>query len=292
MATTITLPYYAPDIPCPLPTTSEIDAAPDISLRYGGRRIVEIGDHLIVKFGKGVDLIEGEHMLFVQENTSIRDPRVYALYSDPSTGKNYIVMEQMPGQTLLSLWPQLSPSEKETIVTTLHDYFNELRRLPPPDYYGSLGRRCLLDGIFWTSDLEPSINGPFTSESALIEAMARKYTYDGRPRFRAEFYRQCLPRLLRSSGPTFTHGDFQRKNVQVHRVVDDESGGGGDAIPQLQVTILDWELSGWYPSYWEYCLAVCALRWDDDWCLWVEKVLDPCVAESAWFQAIRLELWS
>ncbi|RAK85510.1 hypothetical protein BO79DRAFT_231441 [Aspergillus costaricaensis CBS 115574] len=91
MATTITLPYYARDIPCPLPTTSEIDAAPDISLEYGGRRIVEIGDHLVAKFGKGVDLIEGENMLFVQENTSIRVPRVYALYSDPSTGKNYIV---------------------------------------------------------------------------------------------------------------------------------------------------------------------------------------------------------
>ncbi|PYH31436.1 uncharacterized protein BO87DRAFT_409003 [Aspergillus neoniger CBS 115656] len=90
MATTITLPYYAPDIPCPLPTTSEIDAAPDISLEYGGRRIVEIGDHLVVKFGKGVELIEGENMLFVQEYTSIRVPRVYALYSDPSTGKKYI----------------------------------------------------------------------------------------------------------------------------------------------------------------------------------------------------------
>ncbi|OJI79395.1 hypothetical protein ASPTUDRAFT_78786 [Aspergillus tubingensis CBS 134.48] len=73
MATTVPIPYYAPDIiPCPLPTTSEIDAAPDISLEYGGRRIVEIGDHLVVKFGNAVDLIEGENMLFVQENTSIR----------------------------------------------------------------------------------------------------------------------------------------------------------------------------------------------------------------------------
>lgn len=35
----------------------------------------------------------------------------------------------------------------------------------------------------------------------------------------------------------------------------------------LQIVILDWEKSGWYPAYWEYCPAVCALRWDDDWCL-------------------------
>lgn len=243
----------------------------------------------MVKFGTGVNLVEGENMLFVQENTNIRVPRVFALYSDSATGKNYIVMEKIAGQTLLSLWPQLSPSEKETVVATLHDYFNELRHLSPPDYYGSLGRRCLLDEIFWTYDPEPSINGPFTSENALIEAMARKYTYDGRPPYRADFYRQCLPRLLRSHGPTFTHGDFQRKNIQIQRVVNNSDGHD---TSQLQVTVLDWEKAGWYPSYWEYCLAVCALRWDDDWCLWIEKVLDPCVAESAWFQAIRLELWS
>lgn len=289
MATTITLPYYAPDIPCTLPSASEIDAAPDISLEYGGRRIVGIGEHFVVKFGTGVNLVEGENMLFVQENTNIRVPRVFALYSDFATGKNYIVMEKIAGQTLLSLWPQLSPSEKESVVATLHEYFNELRHLTPPDYYGSLGRRCLLDEIFWTYDPEPSINGPFTSENALIEAMARKYTYDGRPPYRADFYRQCLPRLLRSHGPTFTHGDFQRKNIQIQKVVNNSDGHD---TSQLQVTVLDWEKAGWYPSYWEYCLAVCALRWDDDWCLWIEKVLDPCVAESAWFQALRLELWS
>lgn len=73
-------PYYAPSIPCPLPTISKIDAAPDISLAYGGRRIVEIGQHLVVKFGKGVDLIKGENMIFVRENTNIRVPQVYALY--------------------------------------------------------------------------------------------------------------------------------------------------------------------------------------------------------------------
>lgn len=93
----------------------------------------------------------------------------------------------------------------------------------------------------------------------------------------------------RSHGPTFTHGDFQRKNVQIQRVIDNS---GGYDIPKPQIAILDWEKSGWYPSYWEYSLAVCALRWDDDWCLWIEKVLEPFVSESSWLQTIRLELWS
>lgn len=49
---------------------------------------------------------------------------------------------------------------------------------------------------------------------------------------------------------------------------------------------------GWYPAYWEYGMAVCALRWDDDWCLWIDNVLEPFVSEAAWFQSRRLELWS
>ncbi|KAE8348077.1 hypothetical protein BDV28DRAFT_144391 [Aspergillus coremiiformis] len=289
MATAFTLPYYAADIPCPLPTDTEIDKAPDISLEYGGRRVVAIGQHLVVKFGKGVNLTEGENKLFIHENTNIRVPKVYALYSNPSTDKNYIIMEKVPGQTLQSLWPQLSPSEMESIVAILHEYFSELRKLTPPSYYGSLGNRCLLDEIFWTHDPEPAINGPFISENALIEAMALKYTYDGRPPYRADFYRQCLPRVFRNHGPTFTHSDFQRKNVQIQRVMDNNSGHDN---PKLQVTILDWEKSGWYPSCWEYCLAVCALRWNDDWCLWIEKVLELFDSESSWLQTIRLELWS
>ncbi|RDH31196.1 hypothetical protein BDQ94DRAFT_180568 [Aspergillus welwitschiae] len=96
MVPTVTLPYYASDIPCPLPTTSEIDAAaPNISLAYGGRRIVEIGEHSVVKFGKGVNLIEGENMVFcsaryIQQNDQqlfLKNSKVFLLFattSDPS----------------------------------------------------------------------------------------------------------------------------------------------------------------------------------------------------------------
>jgi RIO-like serine/threonine protein kinase len=41
--------------------------------------------------------------------------------------------------------------------------------------------------------------------------------------------------------PVFTHGDFNSLNIRVH----------GDMI----VGIIDWETTGWYPSYWEYTTA-------------------------------------
>ena len=199
-------------------------------------------------------------------------------------------MERIAGETLLSLWPKLSPLEKELIATILRKSLDDLRQLPSPGYYGSLDERCLLDEIFWTTDPEPSINGPFQSTETFIEGMALKYTYDGRPPYRADFYRQCLPHVLRDNhGPTFTHGDFQRKNIIIQRHTE-ENGISGES--NFRVFIIDWEKSGWYPSYWEYCLAVCALRWDDDWCLWIQKVLEPFVSQAGWLQTIRLELWS
>jgi hypothetical protein len=67
-------------------------------MEYGGRRIVGVGLHFVSKFGVGINLIEGENMLFVQENTNVPVPRVFALYSNPETRKNYIVMERIVGQ--------------------------------------------------------------------------------------------------------------------------------------------------------------------------------------------------
>lgn len=148
-------------------------------------------------------------------------------------------MEKIPGRLLLSIWPDISPAEKDCIIAALRENFNELRQLVPPNYYGSLGKRYFLDGIFWTQSPEPAINGPFSSGNAIIEAMAQKYTYDGRSSYRADDYRQCLPRVLHDNGPVFTHGEFQRKNIIVQKTGEQNSGDS----PKFQIVILDWEKS-------------------------------------------------
>ncbi|CAG8205259.1 unnamed protein product [Penicillium salamii] len=279
------VPFYATDLPCPLPTGTEIENAPDISMEYGGRRIVGVGQHYVVKFGLGVNLIEGENMLFVRQKTTISVPRVFALYSDPETGKNFIVMERILGQTLLSAWPQLTKPEKEEILKHLRRYFDDLRQLPSPNYFGSFDQRRLLDEIFWTHEPDPLVNGPFYSEDDLNEAMLRKYTYNGGPLYRAEYLRRCFPFIFKGHKATFTHGDLQRKNI----ILREKSHQDQECS---RLVIIDWEKSGWYPGYWEYCLAVCALRWDDDWSLWIDRILSPFVSEASWFQSLRLELWS
>lgn len=280
------IPFYAVDIPCPLPTNSEIENAQDISLEYGGRRVVGVGQHFVVKYGPGVELAEGENMLFVRENTNISVPRVFALYSDTETGKNFIIMERIIGETLLTAWPQLTQTGKQSILNDLRIQFNELRHLPSPNYFGSFGKRKLLDGIFWTVEPDPLVNGPFDSEESLNEGMLRKYsTHNGGRHYRAEYLRKCFPLIFQGHEATFTHGDLQRKNIIIRENFQQDD-------KRSRVILIDWENSGWYPSYWEYCMAACALRWDDDWPLCIDNILTPFVAESAWLQSLRLELWS
>lgn len=224
-------------------------------------------------------------MLFVRENTNICVPRVFALYSDAETGKNFIVMERIIGQTLLAAWPKLTESEKQDILSDLRIQFDELRQLSSPNYFGSFGKRKLLDGIFWTEEPDPSVNGPFDSEETLNEAMMRKYSYNGGPHYRMEYLRKCLPLIFQGHKATFTHGDLQRKNIMIREKIQQDE-------ERPRVVVIDWEKSGWYPVYWEYCLAVCALRWDDDWPLWIDAILTPFASEAAWLQSLRLELWS
>lgn len=103
------------------------------------------------------------------------------------------------------------------------------------------------------------IDGQFNTEEELNESLLKKSIFINGSKYKAEFYKQRLPSIFRDHPPRITHGDFQRKNIVLRSVGDTES--------DVDLVLLDWELSGWYPSYWEYSRAVNACgRWEDDWC--------------------------
>ncbi|KAJ8069369.1 hypothetical protein OCU04_003023 [Sclerotinia nivalis] len=113
---------------------------------------------------------------------------------------------------------------------------------------------------------------------------------------RVEFYRHAFPAVFKGHKPVFTHGDFQRKNIMVKRTPSPASTEVQDSKTNddtLEVVIIDWENSGWYPDYWESALALvsCGL-WNDDWHFWLAKSLDIFYDEYAWIRTLRVELWS
>ncbi|CAG8962050.1 hypothetical protein HYFRA_00005092 [Hymenoscyphus fraxineus] len=308
----ITLPFYAPpaELPCALPTKDQIHNSQELFLDYGsGRKVVGVGPNFVVKYGRNVELIEGENMHFIAQLNSkaVRVPRLYALYEDPTNQTRYIVMERMNGLTLSSVWSSLDKAQKNIICTKLRLTMDTLRKLPSPGGYCSIGKRPLEDCMFWSredtdadkeipvqfrSSIVGPLNGPFNTEEEVNSAMIKKYLFNNLPPGKAVFYERTLPQVLCDHPPVFTHGDLQRKNIIISRLPNvDEDGSMVDE--ELEVVLLDWEVSGWYPSYWEHSRAMqgCG-RFEDDWHYWLGQIVDEYLKEWAWVNMMFLELWS
>ncbi len=284
------LPYFATSdqLPEPLPTDAAIKSPSHVLKDGYGRRIVRVGQHFVVKYGVNVSLTEGQNMLFVRDTCDIPVPQVFALYSRvlPSgVTVNYIVMEYIRGEPLHVRWDVLSGTDKSAISRELRLIFSKLRSVPSPGYFGCIGRRPLEESMFWTRPAEngaepvPTVDGPFDTEAQLNDAMIEKYLYNKGMPSKAKFYRRTFPHVLRDHPPVLTHGDFQRKNVLVR---DDGT-----------LVLIDWESAGWYPSYWEYALAMFACgSWRDDWHEYVGLTLDEYPNEYVWLDMLVRELWS
>ncbi|KZZ98342.1 phosphotransferase enzyme family protein [Moelleriella libera RCEF 2490] len=276
--------FVAPDLPAPLPTTETIAASQDVLQEYTGRRIVRVGDHFVVKYGAAVSLTEGENMLFVKQSSTVPVPTVYAIFSrrdeDKKFPTNYIVMENIAGETLEACWSTLDTQAKADVAGKLRGHLTQLRRIPSPGYFGLLGKRPYDNSVFWTSEeaTRQMISGPFDTQQQMVNAMLENHLHRNQTKRKAEFYRRVLPNRLHDQPSVFTHGDVQRKNLLLK-----EDG---------TLVVLDWEDAGWYPNFWEYAMTMFSCRWEDDWHDWVVKAMDEYVEEYAWMHMLLGEIWA
>jgi tRNA A-37 threonylcarbamoyl transferase component Bud32 len=272
MATRPTLPYFAPAelLPAPLPTVAEIEAGTRISSRYQ-TPVYRVGDHFAVKFGGRTSLQEGENMLFVKQSTGIPIPQVYAIFHDETTELDYIVMEYVPGRNLKNAWGTLDATEQRAIALQLRKHMDELRSIPSPGYYGGIWRQPIRDFNFLDQlqqpHTEPNIAGPHETEEQWVEAMYHvlvKMLVSVQEGDLAHF-RRHYHAVLKGHKPVFTHGNLLSVNI----ILQDD----GTAV------IIDWENSGWYPSFWEYCCTIMQLRNGNDWGDLVYDILDMYAPE-------------
>lgn len=94
--------------------------------------------------------------------------------------------------------------------------------------------------------------------------------------------RELVCDTLRGHHPVFTHGDLQPKNILVRKVGTKKDGRG-----DFKVSIIDWENSGWYPDYWEFCNATLTGRFKPDWLELATQILPVFAKEYLMIQAIR-----
>ncbi|KAH6973817.1 hypothetical protein BKA56DRAFT_634745 [Ilyonectria sp. MPI-CAGE-AT-0026] len=221
-----------------------------------GSRLVRMQERFAIEFGIHDHPIEAHNMLYVAKSTAVPVPKVYAIYQrqEKQNVVTYIVMQ----------YDSLDQVDKTVIAKTLRTYFDQLRQLQHPGYFGNIAGGPPLDELFSATQGANEVKTSFSTEDELVGCIIRMYLLETGERMahKTRYYQHVLPTVLRSDDrPVFTHNDFQRKNVIVQ--------------PDGTPVIIDREFASWHPIYWEYSTATNANGgWNDDWHEYVRMALD------------------
>ncbi|TKA22544.1 hypothetical protein B0A50_08085 [Salinomyces thailandicus] len=225
-----------------------------------------ISKNKIIKTDTRVHLTEAATMRFVAENTTIPVPKVHCAFVHK--GRAFIVMERIQGQELAVAFKKLPKTDHHKVYAQLRSMLDELRALKPSE---ATGVESCVGGSVFEHRLPrcPPRFGPF----ATIQAFHLWLRDDFQPSDEVEQHtrtdsdwRDIEKMAAMQDGlwppPVFTHGDLNPFNILVR----------GDKV----VAIIDWELAGWYPNYWEYTSTWLGsyLRWPD-WQDALHLFLDP-----------------
>jgi hypothetical protein len=285
----VQLPYLkTPDLlPAPVPSESSFFESTTVFRNDTSyHRVVAVEPHFIVKYGRGVEEIEGQVLLFLEHHLEAHHslPKLYAMYRIPSTGHVCLIMQRMPGVPLDQLWPTLEDSEKSVICAKLNGIITSIRSIPAPPFYGSIDHGQFRHYLFYSPDVDKEICGPFDSEdhfnAALVKRLRSDWAQMEKHSYKADFYERNLGKVLIGHKPIFSHSDLQRKNVLVH----------WDPLQGSMVSLIDWEEAGWFPAYWEYFTALQGVQWDDDWSQRIEEITEPWVSEAAVMKMMHQDL--
>ncbi|WEW55273.1 hypothetical protein PRK78_000702 [Emydomyces testavorans] len=216
----------------------------------GARRIVHESDSTIRKYGTHLRIErEAAAIAFVQKHTTIPTPRILgAGFSDDRDGC-WILMSRSSGTNLDRAWPSMSESARKETVSQLKSYLEQLHSILPPNA-GWIG------SCTGTAAYDHRLNngfpcGPFVSVAQFLDFLVDPVKRSPKPSL-AKTYRAMFSD---SCGVNFVHADLSYEHILV-----DESTGSVMAI-------IDWEMAGFWPEWWEFRKAVfggrCQKWWAD-----------------------------
>ncbi|GFG09671.1 hypothetical protein IFM5058_04542 [Aspergillus udagawae] len=230
----------------------------------GDRGVWSLGSNLILKDrGSRRPTFEVANAQFVQQETSIPVPSVVESWEEDD--HTLILMRRVPGEPLSKAWSKLTTVEKEDIARQTAEFLLQLRELQSDKIQVLSGGPVYSNFLFYNrqSDLPYS---PLPSDDALWEAMEKGLHESVPPDARTRLRERMPP----AAPYTFTHGDLTNVNIMV------ESG--------CLTGIIDWEVSGYFPVWWEYvCTSVPDSEEDREWKALLRKYMpDYSAAREFW----------
>ncbi|EPQ59656.1 kinase-like protein, partial [Gloeophyllum trabeum ATCC 11539] len=182
---------------------------------------------------------EADTMRFIASNTSIPVPTVFRHWS-VSPRDDAILMEWLDDTyTLQDRWTFLTEEDKLKIARQIRASVDQLRGLRQPDTIQ--GMICPIDPSQKVYDerVKGQPCGPFESERAFNEyrlSLLDHFLWEPGAQKDIENIRTHVREDHRI---VFTHGDIGKRNI----LVDEHNS---------VVAIIDWEMAGWMPEYWEW----------------------------------------
>jgi aminoglycoside phosphotransferase (APT) family kinase protein len=233
------------------------------------RTVLRISESIVVKITRSGSLVDESRTLAYLQNhlPDFPAPKLHGLID---FGGFYLLFTTFEGpHDLEKIWPQLDPNQKRDMSTQLADLITRLRSLPHPEHapFGKVeGGRC-----------EDARRGMRTSDEAVTNTeQFEDFVFSGATRATSTYVQ-----FLRDFTPTppaecvFTHGDIKPGNIIVEQ---------SESLDWKIVAIVDWESSGFYPSYWESIKMTNNLSSmdDDDWYLYLPEPFSPHQHPVAW----------
>jgi len=197
---------------------------------------------------------ELEAMDFVRRETSIPIPRVLESHFDPNGNKDgsWILMEKLSGSQMGIAWPSMTEQARARTLEQLRSHLEQLHKLHPPGdgWIGSCSH-----GPAYDHRIDNMVTcGPFESVSEFHDYLVAPVKNCPKPDAALE-YRKLLPDTCTI---TFAHADLSWENI----LVEPETG---------EITgIIDWEMAGFWPEWWEY-----------------RKALSGCRPQPWWFEVLK-----
>jgi aminoglycoside phosphotransferase len=182
---------------------------------------------------------EIEAMEYVRSRTSIPIPMILdKSISDDDDAESFILMKRIPGQQLQEAWPKMDENARVRATHELHSYIKQLHCLRPPNpgWIGSCS-----NGPAYDHRLDNiSTCGPFVSVSQFHDFLVAPVKNSPRP----DWVTKYRNKLLDNHAIIFIHADLSGENILVDPVSGSITG------------IIDWEMAGFWPQWWEYRKAL------------------------------------
>ncbi|EFR00617.1 phosphotransferase enzyme family protein [Nannizzia gypsea CBS 118893] len=241
-----------------LPTTDEVMALSTYPHKtyYDPPPVIFDQLGLLVKFGQRITIAEAQCVWAMQELFGDKVPVPELFGWRVRNGLVFIYMQLVRGDTLADRWDCMPEKDRISICDELREIITSLRELRYGDtdqpFIGSINRQNVRDYIFVTRPL----GGPFETLEQFHDWISSLPLIGlSVPSNYVDPYRSYLPD---DATIKFTHADLHARNIIISR----------DNSPKI-LALIDWEQSGWYPEYWEWCKACytsdCFGEWRNKW---------------------------